>query len=467
MTCVFVGGCVICGFDFRLRLLLLIVVAGSFFLSSFFVCVCVCVCVSSPLLHPRLSVLFCVFFFFLSFSPFVFFIYPCGCRSIDPISISLSLSHHISLRSPAHPVNNAPPVLVLLACTYSPRITSRIISNPNSPVALLHKAVLCLLLLCVQLLPTCTEDGLESEVVRALELLLRDLPVEARRTLAPKIGLALSHLVEELASDHLAGICNSSAVCSPGAPSSASSTGTTPPSTVNATHSSEGGPSPATTANHQSLSPRVWRAVFGLMSACAIHPIAADRCFRALTALSRAWCPTSFGQLPVCAPLGPSDTSAAQIAAVADEVVEVVVEEQQQQQEEESGGARSVLCEGSNFASITATLLAFARSTDCGPSLPIRALDLLFKLYSSAELRPHFSVHADAAHVWQLFVAPLIEGLHLLCTDARRAVRLAALTHLNRALLLPELQQLAPPAWMPCFDQVCSGGGGGGGGGGV
>jgi len=296
----------------------------------------------------------------------------------------------------------------------------RIISNANSPVALLHKAVLCILLLCVQLLPTCNEDGLESEVVRALELLLRDLPVEARRTLAPKIGLALSLLVEEVASDHLA------VLATDGASSSRTS------SASERSHSS----SPQTAV--RLLSPRVWRAVFGLMSSCAIHPIAADRCFRALTALSHAWCSSVSSTGTIERRDSGGDTAPTLPA----------------QPSSPSTNGSSVLCDGSNFASLASTLLAFARSTDCGPSLSIRALDLLYALYSSTELRPRFRASSDGSIVWQQIVAPLIEGLHLLCTDSRRPVRLAALTHLHRALLLPELQKLAPVTWMPCFDQV-------------
>jgi len=54
----------------------------------------------------------------------------------------------------------------------------------------------------------------------------------------------------------------------------------------------------------------------------------------------------------------------------------------------------------------------------------------------------------------KLFVADVFSGIARLCCDARRSVRSQALTYLQRALLMHDLQTLTAAEWENCFNKV-------------
>lgn len=49
---------------------------------------------------------------------------------------------------------------------------------------------------------------------------------------------------------------------------------------------------------------------------------------------------------------------------------------------------------------------------------------------------------------------PSLSGIACLCCDARRQVRMQALTYLQRALLVHDLQKLDALEWESCFNKV-------------
>lgn len=60
----------------------------------------------------------------------------------------------------------------------------------------------------------------------------------------------------------------------------------------------------------------------------------------------------------------------------------------------------------------------------------------------------------DDTTLWCLGWKPLLQAIGILCCDARKPVRTTALTFLQRALLVPDLQQLSPLEWFSCFNEV-------------
>lgn len=56
--------------------------------------------------------------------------------------------------------------------------------------------------------------------------------------------------------------------------------------------------------------------------------------------------------------------------------------------------------------------------------------------------------------LWSSCWCPLLQGIARLCCDARRAIRTSALTFLQRALLVHDLQALTPAEWEACFNKV-------------
>ena len=49
----------------------------------------------------------------------------------------------------------------------------------------------------------------------------------------------------------------------------------------------------------------------------------------------------------------------------------------------------------------------------------------------------------------------MFAGIARLCCDTRKQVRSQALTYLQRALLVHDLQTLSPAEWENCFNKVC------------
>ncbi|XP_076818522.1 Golgi-specific brefeldin A-resistance guanine nucleotide exchange factor 1-like isoform X2 [Clavelina lepadiformis] len=64
------------------------------------------------------------------------------------------------------------------------------------------------------------------------------------------------------------------------------------------------------------------------------------------------------------------------------------------------------------------------------------------------------AVTAEASNLWDKCWCPLLQGIARLCCDARRQVRTSALTYLQRALLVHDLQTLTGKEWESCFNKV-------------
>ncbi|XP_075072735.1 Golgi-specific brefeldin A-resistance guanine nucleotide exchange factor 1 isoform X5 [Mixophyes fleayi] len=81
-------------------------------------------------------------------------------------------------------------------------------------------------------------------------------------------------------------------------------------------------------------------------------------------------------------------------------------------------------------------------------------------IYSSwAEEQRHLEtggekITADSRTLWSNCWCPLLQGIAWLCCDARRQVRMQALTYLQRALLVHDLQILDALEWEACFNKV-------------
>ncbi|KAF3708606.1 Golgi-specific brefeldin A-resistance guanine nucleotide exchange factor 1 [Channa argus] len=100
-------------------------------------------------------------------------------------------------------------------------------------------------------------------------------------------------------------------------------------------------------------------------------------------------------------------------------------------------------------------------------TVSLQLLDLMHTLhtraasiYSSwAEEQRHLEaagrkIEADSQTLWTRCWCPLLQGIAWLCCDARRQVRMQALTYLQRALLVHDLQTLDATEWESCFNKV-------------
>eukprot|EP00048_Salpingoeca_helianthica_P023468 m.24517 g.24517 ORF g.24517 m.24517 type:complete len:1480 (+) comp8714_c0_seq1:128-4567(+) len=83
-------------------------------------------------------------------------------------------------------------------------------------------------------------------------------------------------------------------------------------------------------------------------------------------------------------------------------------------------------------------------------NLEEQLLDLLFVLHT----RAGDIAAASSLNVWSDCWQPLLQAIATFCSDARRPVRQHALTVLQRALLLPDMERLPGPAWRACLDTV-------------
>ncbi|KAF6035843.1 GBF1 [Bugula neritina] len=61
---------------------------------------------------------------------------------------------------------------------------------------------------------------------------------------------------------------------------------------------------------------------------------------------------------------------------------------------------------------------------------------------------------AGTSSLWRRCWCPLLQGIARLCTDMRKDVRSQALTYLQRALLVQDLNQLTATEWEACFNKV-------------
>ncbi|XP_063968958.1 Golgi-specific brefeldin A-resistance guanine nucleotide exchange factor 1-like [Lytechinus pictus] len=99
-------------------------------------------------------------------------------------------------------------------------------------------------------------------------------------------------------------------------------------------------------------------------------------------------------------------------------------------------------------------------------ALSIQLLDLMHTLHTRAasifsswaeeEQREgqQVTIDAGASALWVKCWCPLLQGIARLCCDTRRQVRMQALTYLQRALLVHDLQTLSAVEWESCFNKV-------------
>ncbi|KAM6390788.1 Golgi-specific brefeldin A-resistance guanine nucleotide exchange factor 1 isoform 2-T2 [Pluvialis apricaria] len=100
-------------------------------------------------------------------------------------------------------------------------------------------------------------------------------------------------------------------------------------------------------------------------------------------------------------------------------------------------------------------------------TVSLQLLDLMHTLHtraatiytSWAEEQRHLEtagrkIEADSRTLWSNCWCPLLQGIAWLCCDARRQVRMQALTYLQRALLVHDLQALDALEWESCFNKV-------------
>ena len=64
------------------------------------------------------------------------------------------------------------------------------------------------------------------------------------------------------------------------------------------------------------------------------------------------------------------------------------------------------------------------------------------------------SAETATGALWAKCWCPLLQGIARLCCDSRRQVRSSALTYLQRALLVHDLQTLSAVEWEDCFNKV-------------
>nr|XP_054773324.1 Golgi-specific brefeldin A-resistance guanine nucleotide exchange factor 1-like [Lytechinus pictus] len=80
----------------------------------------------------------------------------------------------------------------------------------------------------------------------------------------------------------------------------------------------------------------------------------------------------------------------------------------------------------------------------------------IFSSWAEEEQREgqQMTIDAGASALWVKCWCPLLQGIARLCCDTRRQVRMQALTYLQRALLVHDLQTLSAVEWESCFNKV-------------
>lgn len=92
-------------------------------------------------------------------------------------------------------------------------------------------------------------------------------------------------------------------------------------------------------------------------------------------------------------------------------------------------------------------------------TIAIQLLDLMHTLHTrTAQIFRWWAEEGGSlpqySQLWALGWCPLLQGIARLATDQRRQVRTSAVTCLQRALLVHDLQTLTGPEWESCFKQV-------------
>ncbi|KAL3273590.1 hypothetical protein HHI36_015022 [Cryptolaemus montrouzieri] len=91
--------------------------------------------------------------------------------------------------------------------------------------------------------------------------------------------------------------------------------------------------------------------------------------------------------------------------------------------------------------------------------ISIQLLDLMHTLHTrTAQIFKWWSEEGgempEDMSLWTHGWCPLLQGIARLCCDTRKQVRMVAITYLQRALLVPDLQSLSGPEWEACFHRV-------------
>lgn len=99
-------------------------------------------------------------------------------------------------------------------------------------------------------------------------------------------------------------------------------------------------------------------------------------------------------------------------------------------------------------------------------AMSLQLLELMYTLHTHgrgifdkfpgmADGSPDVPVHDQSLDfLWTKCWCPLLQGIARLCCDVRRDVRMSALTYLQRALLVQDLQNLSAMEWEACFNKV-------------
>lgn len=93
----------------------------------------------------------------------------------------------------------------------------------------------------------------------------------------------------------------------------------------------------------------------------------------------------------------------------------------------------------------------------------IQLLDLMHTLHTrtaqifkwwAEESASEFDKDHKQMSLWTQGWCPLLQGIARLCCDTRKQIRMSAITYLQRALLVHDLQTLTGPEWEACFHRV-------------
>lgn len=89
---------------------------------------------------------------------------------------------------------------------------------------------------------------------------------------------------------------------------------------------------------------------------------------------------------------------------------------------------------------------------------PIQLLDLMHTLHTrTAQIYRWWAEESGDVQqpsLWAVGWCPLLQGIGRLCCDSRKEVRMSAITYLQSALLMHDLQTLSAQEWESCFSQV-------------
>lgn len=97
-------------------------------------------------------------------------------------------------------------------------------------------------------------------------------------------------------------------------------------------------------------------------------------------------------------------------------------------------------------------------SEELSSEYPIQLLDLMHTLHTrTAQIYRWWAEESgdvEQPSLWAVGWCPLLQGIGRLCCDSRKDVRMSAITYLQSALLMHDLQTLSAQEWESCFSQV-------------